>query len=217
MEGAGMNASIHQGQPVVTRGTPLDKASAAMLAIHGRGGGAMSIMSLASHLSVDGFAYLAPEAAGGIWYPQRFLVPRAANQPYLDSALETMSSLLREIEAAGIPPEKTLLLGFSQGACLALETAARFPARYGGVIAFSGGLIGADNELNGYTGSLAGTPIFLGCSDIDDHIPVERVHTSTEILTNLGADVTERIYPRMGHTVNMDEIEFARAMMAALL
>lgn len=212
-----MSVNFHAGQPVAARGEPLDKAKAAMLMIHGRGGGAMSILPLVSHLNVPGFAFLAPQANGGTWYPQRFLVPRAANEPYLSHSLETLTGILKQIEDAGIPPEKTLIMGFSQGACLAQETAARYPKRYGGVVAFSGGLIGADNELNGYPGSLEGTPVFIGCSDIDEHIPVKRVHDSTRILTGLGATVTERIYPGMGHTINQDEIDFVRGMMEALL
>lgn len=207
---------IHQGQPVIHRGELLENATAAMLMIHGRGGGPMSILPLISPLSLPGFAYLVPQAAGNTWYPQRFLMSRALNEPHLSSALATMQGILQHIADSGIPPEKTMLLGFSQGACLALETAARFPQRYGGVVAFSGGLIGADDELTGYPGSLDDTPVFIGCSDFDEHIPERRVRDSADILTSLGANVEKRIYPGMGHTINMDEIEFARGMMHLL-
>jgi predicted esterase len=213
-----MNSSqIHQGQPMIQRGELLANASAAMLMIHGRGGGAASILPLLTHLTVPEFAYLVPQAVDATWYPQRFLAPRSANQPHLDSALATMNDILRQIQEAGIPLEKTVILGFSQGACLALEVAARSPKRYGGVIAFSGGLIGADNELIGYPGSLENTPVFIGCSDIDTHIPEARVHKTAEILTQLGAQVDARIYPGMGHTVNQDEIDAARKLLEAVV
>lgn len=208
---------IHQVHPVIYRGQKLDQAQAALVMIHGRGGGPMSILPLLTYLDQPGFAYIVPQADGLVWYPQRFLAPRMSNEPYLASALATIDNLIRQIETAGIPPEKTLLLGFSQGACLALETAARHPRRYGGVVAFSGGLIGDDHELAGYPGRLDGTPVFIGCSDFDAHIPEARVHTSAAILEDLGAAVTKRIYPGMGHTINQDEIEQARALMAALV
>lgn len=206
-------ANIHQGQPLLTKGDPLSDASAALILIHGRGGGPGSIAPLISHLSTPGYAYLIPQAANWTWYPQRFLAPREQNEPYLTSALDVIDELVRQIEAAHIPPERIALLGFSQGACLALEYAARHPRRYGGVIAFSGALIGAETELSGYPDSLEGTPVFLGCSDVDEHIPLERVTRTTGILQSLGADVTERIYPRMGHTINSDEITFARDLL----
>lgn len=208
---------IHQDQPIARAGVPLEEAKAVMVMIHGRGGGTQSILPLTNHFNVDGFAYLAPSAADNTWYPNRFLAPRESNEPKLTSAIETISSLLTEIESAGITPEKTILLGFSQGACLSLEVAARNPKKYGGVVALSGGLIGADDELIGYEGSLDGTPVFLGCSDIDDHIPVERVHKSRDILQKLGAEVDERIYEGMGHTINADEFDAVAKMMLSIL
>jgi len=204
---------IHQGQPLLTKGAPLNEAKAALIMVHGRGGGAASITPLISHLETEGFAYFVPQAAGATWYPQRFLAPRAQNEPYLSSALAVIDDLVKQAEAAHLPPEKIVLLGFSQGACRALEYAARHPRRYGGVIGFSGALIGAEAELSGYPDSLEGTPVFLGCSDVDDHIPLERIKGTTAILQALGAQVTERIYPHMGHTVNMDEITFARHLL----
>jgi predicted esterase len=209
--------NIHQGQPLLQRGEKLAEAKAAAILIHGRGANAMSMLPLIDALYVPGFAYLVPSAAGSVWYPHRFNVPRTANEPDLSGTLMTISDIMAKIEAANIPAEKTVLIGFSQGACVALEYAARHPKHYGGVIAFSGGLIGADDELIGYENTLDNTPVFIGCSDVDFHIPLVRVQQSTAILTTLGADVTERIYPGMGHTINDDEIEFARAMLAALV
>lgn len=208
---------IHQGQPVSHAGKPLKEAKAAMIMVHGRGGGVESILPLANHFEVEGFAYLAPAAKDLTWYPNRFLAPRKSNEPFLSSALETVQDLLKQVKDAGIPPEKTILLGFSQGACLALETAARNPQRYGAVVALSGGLIGADDELNGYVGSFKSTPIFIGCSDIDAHIPVERVYESAEILKGLGAELDTRIYKGMGHTINQDEMDAVNALMKTLV
>ena len=207
---------IHQGQPIAKAGKPLSEAKAAMIMVHGRGGGVESILPLANHFEAEGFAYLAPAAKDGTWYPNRFLAPRKSNEPYLTSALETVNALLQQVKDAGIPPE-TILLGFSQGACLALEVAARNPQPYGAVVALSGGLIGAEDELNGYIGSFKNSPIFMGCSDIDAHIPVDRIHQSAEILQGLGAVVDARIYKDMGHTVNQDEIDAVNALMKKLV
>ena len=212
-----MTASIHASRPILETGQPLDSARAAMIMIHGRGGGASSIMPLLTYVNHPDFAYLVPQAQDDTWYPQRFIVPRSANEPYLSAALQRIGETLAQLEAAGIPAEKTILLGFSQGACLALEYAARNPQRYGGVVALSGGLIGSDEELSGYVAGLAETPVFLGCSDVDSHIPLARVHKSGELLRVQGAIVTERIYPGMGHTINTDEIDHVTRMMAALV
>ncbi len=206
----------HQGQPVLTAGEPLDKATAAMLMLHGRGATAEDILALSAELQQPGFAYLAPQAAGYSWYPNSFLAPIESNEPGLSSGLAVIASLLAKLAQAGIPPERTILLGFSQGACLSLEFAARNARRYGGLAGLSGGLIGPDGTPRDYPGSLAGTPVFLGCSDIDFHIPKERVEFSAEVLRKLVGNVTVRLYPRMGHTINHDEIRFVQAMMAAL-
>jgi predicted esterase len=187
-----------------------------MLMLHGRGASAEDILSLESEFSVPGFAYLAPQAAGNTWYPNRFLVPLDQNEPWLSSALKLLDDVLTEITTAGIPAERTVLLGFSQGACLALEFAARHARRYGGVVGWSGALIGPDNTPRDYKGSLAGTPVFLGCSDVDFHVPKERVDETAEVLRRLGGEVTERLYPDMGHTINQDEIDFVRGMMQTL-
>jgi predicted esterase len=188
-----------------------------MLMIHGRGASAEDILSLSNEFDQPGFAYFAPQAVGNAWYPNRFLVPLAENEPWLSSALKFVDDVLAEIINAGIPPERVILLGFSQGACLALEFAARNARRYGGIAGLSGALIGPDDTPRDYKGSLAGTPVFLGCSDVDFHVPRERVDQTAEILKRLGGEVTERLYPNMGHTVNQDEIDFVRGMMQGLV
>lgn len=209
--------SPHQGQSVRAAGELLNQARAAMLMVHGRGAKAEDILSLAEQFAQPGFAYLAPQAAGNTWYPNRFLVPLEENEPWLSSALELVGDVMKQIVAASIPAERTILLGFSQGACLTLEFAARNAQRYGGVVGLSGALIGPDDAPRDYPGSLAGTPVFLGCSDVDFHVPKERVEETAKVMQNLGGDVTERLYPNMDHTVNYDETEFVREMMKTLV
>lgn len=184
---------------------------------HGRGARAENILELARELPGSGFAYLAPQAAGETWYPKRFIAPIASNEPWLSSALAAVADVLAQVKAAGIPPERTMLLGFSQGACLALEFAARNARRYGGLVGLSGGLIGPDGAPRDYPGSLDGAPVFLGCSDVDFHVPKERVHETAAVLRRLGGEVTVRLYPDLGHAVNRDEIEFVREMMTTVL
>jgi predicted esterase len=182
--------------------------------LHGRGAIANDILSLSGLLKAPHAAYLAPQAAGNTWYPKPFTAPLEENEPWLTSALGSVRRVLEDIEAAGIPPERTLLLGFSQGACLALEFAARNARRYGGVVGLSGGLIGPeDPRQRDTTGSLAGTPVFLGCSDVDFHIPKQKVEQSAEVFRRLDGEVTLRLYPNMDHTVNEDELAFVRGML----
>jgi phospholipase/carboxylesterase len=197
-------------------GEPLASAQAAMIMVHGRGATAQDILMLSEELPQPGFAYLAPEAANNTWYPNSFLAPIASNEPGLSSGLALIASLLDAVNKAGIPAERTVIVGFSQGACLSLEFVARHARRYGGVIALSGGLIGPDGTPRDYPGSLAGTPVFLGCSDIDPHIPKERVLHSAEVLQALGGQVTAKLYPRMGHTINRDEIVIARSIVGGI-
>ena len=204
----------HAGQPVLGYGAGLGKAQAAMILVHGRGASAEDILSLADEFPQPEIAFLAPQAAGNTWYPQRFTAPLSANQPWLDSALSAIQRLMEQVARAGIPPERTFLLGFSQGACLALEYAARNARRYGGVVGLSGGLIGPQVEISRYPAGLADTPVFLGCSNIDPHIPQERVVETARLLEQLGGVVDMRLYPGMGHTVNEDELEAIRRMMA---
>jgi phospholipase/carboxylesterase len=203
----------HQGQPLLTAGEALEKARAAMIMIHGRGASAEDILELAAELKQPGFVFLAPQASGHAWYPNSFLAPIESNEPGLSSGLAVIAALLERLAEAGVPVERTMLLGFSQGACLMLEFAARNARQYGGVVGLSGGLIGPDGTPRDYAGSLAGTPVFLGCSDIDPHIPKERVEESAEVLRRLGGDVMARLYPRMGHMVNRDELRFVQGMM----
>jgi len=207
----------HGGQPVRTTGEPLAEASVAMIMVHGRGASAESILTLAPALSAPGVAFLAPQAGGSQgnqWYPYPFTAPIERNEPGISSGMRAIERVLARIGEAGIPPARTLFLGFSQGACLAAEFVARHARRYGGLAVLSGALIGPDDTPRDYPGSLEGTPVFLGCSDVDSHIPATRVQESAEVLRRLGGDVTLRLYPGMGHLVNDDEIEAVRAMIA---
>jgi predicted esterase len=206
----------HQGQPVLTVGLPLEEAQAAMILIHGRGASAYDIMELGSLLAADGFTYLAPQAANNTWYPYSFLAPLAQNEPYLSSALDVVGELVAQVEAAGIPPEKIIVGGFSQGACLASEFVARNARRYGGLLAFSGGVIGPPDTPRDYPGSLADMPVFLGCSDVDAHIPLARVEETAATMEALGGVVNMQIYPGMAHTIIQDEIDQARQIIAAV-
>jgi phospholipase/carboxylesterase len=205
----------HDGLPVLRSGAPLEKAQSAMILAHGRGASASDIMTIATELSHPGIAYLAPEAAGNEWYPYPFTAPTEQNEPYLSSALGLLEELLAEV-TVHVPRDRVMLLGFSQGACLTLEFAARHAARYGGVIAFSGGLIGPDGTPRDYPGSFEGTPVFIGCSDVDPHIKKERVIEAGDVLQRMGAKATVQLYPNMGHTVNTDEIHSAAQIVEAV-
>jgi predicted esterase len=187
---------VHRDARVLTAGAKLENAHAAVLACHGRGGTAEDILSVAAELNVPGVAYLAPQAS---------------------SALALLGRLLEQIGTQGPPIERTLLLGFSQGACLVLEFAARNARRFGGVVGWSGGLIGPPGTPREYPGSLDGTPVFLGCSDTDPHVPAGRVRETADVLGGLGAEVDLRIYPGLGHTVNAEELECAQAMLQRLV
>ena len=181
--------------------------------VHGRGASAESILTLAEELQVEGLAALAPQAAGQSWYPYSFLAPLAANQPYLDSALRRLESIVAELLARDVPGERIALLGFSQGACLTLEFTARHPRRYGAVMGLTGGLIGPPGTPRDYVGSLDGTPVFLGTSDPDPHVPFERVRETGTVLARMGAGVELRRYPGMPHTINEDELDACRALL----
>jgi phospholipase/carboxylesterase len=207
--------SPHKGVTVLRAGEPLGKARGAMILLHGRGASAEDIMTVGAELAQPGFAYLAPQAAGNAWYPNPFTAPLESNEPYLSSALEVVDSLLAMVEET-ISADRVILLGFSQGACLTLEFAARHARRYGGVVGLSGGLIGPDGTPRDYPGGFAGTPVFLGCSDVDPHIKKERVLEAAGVFTGMGAAVTMRLYPGMGHTVNQDEIDSVRGIVAAI-
>jgi predicted esterase len=211
-----MNASDddpHRDQPVLTAGAEPAKAKAAVIMIHGRGAGAADIIGLAEIIDRPALAYLAPEAMRRVWYPNPFMMPVADNQPWLTSAIGVIDRLIAEVGAAGVPPERVALLGFSQGACLSLEYAARNPRRYGAVLALSGGLIGERIVAGDYAGSLAGTPVLFGCSDVDPFIPLDRVVESAAVMKALGGAVTERIYPGAPHTIVPDEIDNVRRIL----
>ena len=198
---------------VIRAGAPISAARAAVILVHGRGADAEGMLGLAEAFGTQDVAYVAPQAPSSSWYPYSFMAPISQNEPHLSDALDTLASVVDELDRQGMPSERIVLLGFSQGACLALEFAARNARRYGGVVGLSGGLIGPEATPRNYSGSLAGTPVFLGCSDVDSHIPLSRVHESAEALRKLDGQVTENIYPGMGHTIVQDEIEHVQKIL----
>ena len=197
----------HRGQPVLTLGPAPEAARLTMIMAHGRGASAEDMLGLAAEFGTTDVAFLAPQAAGRTWYPNTFLSPIQDNEPWLTSALGVIAGLVDGLNGRQIPDERIALIGFSQGACLSLEFAARHPRRYAAIVGLSGGLIGPPGTPRDYPGALDGAPVFLGCSDIDPHIPLARVQESAAVFRRMGASVDERIYPRMGHTVNADEID----------
>jgi len=209
-------ADPHGGQPVARLGPDPDAATSAMVLVHGRGADAPSILELGRVLRNDDMVCVAPQAASNTWYPSSFIAPLARNQPWLDSALALLGQTVADLEEAGISRERTVLAGFSQGACLASEFMARNPGRWGGLLVFSGGLIGPQGMTFGHQGDLEGTPVFMGCSDRDPHIPLERFRETGEKLQQLGAEVELRVYPGMGHTIIQDELDGAREVVEAV-
>jgi len=205
----------HRGSEEVWFGPVLEEAESAVVLIHGRGDSSRGILALAEEFQAPGTAFLAPQAVSFSWYPYSFLSEVEQNEPWLSSALDRVEAAVTAVRKV-IPEQRVVLMGFSQGACLALEFAARNTRRYGGVVAFSGGLIGPDGTPRDYPGSLEGTPVFLGCSDVDAHIPVDRVHESAHVMNGLGGEVEERIYPGMGHTINEDEIAWASRLLTSI-
>ena len=210
----GEAASPHGDAQVRRAGPPPQRAKAAVVMLHGRGADASDMLRLAEVLSQPVLTYLAPQAAGRSWYPYSFLAPIVRNEPFLSSALDMLDRLLDGVSSEGLEPDRVVLLGFSQGACLGLEYAARHARRYGGLVGLSGGLIGPQGTPRDYAGQFAGTPVFLGCSDTDPHIPLDRVHETARVLRSLGAAVIEQIYPGMGHGINDDEIKQVRTLLA---
>jgi phospholipase/carboxylesterase len=207
----------HAGQPIVSAGTPLGQSAAVMIMVHGRNASPANILDLVPQLRRPEFTFLAPAAANHTWYPYSFLAETARNEPGLSSGLSVLEQLVADLGARGIRAEQIVLLGFSQGACLAAEFAVRHAARYGGVIVLSGGLIGPPGTRWEYDGAFGATPVFLGCSDIDAHIPMERVKESATVFGRMGASVTTRFYPGMAHLINEDEIAFAQTVMDRVL
>lgn len=208
-------ADPHGNQPVLRHGPDARHARLALILVHGRGGSAEDLLGLASELQLDDILYVAPQAADRTWYPFSFLTPMDRNEPDLTSGLNRLSSLIDGLRREGVSPARVGLLGFSQGACLSLEYAARYARKYAAVIGLSGGVIGPPGTPRNYGGSLDGTPVFLGCSDVDPHIPVERVHESADVFRRLHGHVDARIYPGMGHLVNEDEVLAVRALLTA--
>ena len=206
----------HSNAEVLAAGVPPDRARAAVVLVHGRGGSAVEMLGFSEVLGGDDIAFLAPQASGNSWYPLGFMEPMELNQPGLNSGLAVVEAALDHLAGAGLAARRVMLLGFSQGACLALEFAARNARRYGALGGWSGGLIGPIGTPRDYPGSLDGTPVFLACSDVDPHIPLARVEETTSVLERLGGSVDRRIYPGMGHLVNEDEIGAASALLDAI-
>ena len=209
-------ADPHGNQPVIHRGPAIGSAAGTVLLIHGRGASAGDILGLGHEFDLPELAYLAPEAAGHTWYPYSFLAPIEQNQPWLNSALNLLKTIVERASGAGVPLHKIALVGFSQGACLATEFVARNPARYGGLVAFTGGLIGPPGTQFNYSGQLSGTPCFLGAGDPDPHVPWKRVEESASVLSVLGGGVTLRRYPGLPHTINHDELQQAKQILSRL-
>lgn len=196
---------MHEKRLLIT-GKKLEEAEKVLIMLHGRGSNSHDITGLAGHLNVNDYCIIAPQATGNTWYPYTFLAPPEANEPWLSSAIELLSDVVNDIAEAGISGPNIYFLGFSQGACLTLEFTTRFATRYGGIVAFTGGLIGDKIYRENYSGDFNGTPVFIGTSDPDPHVPVERVFESAALLRRMNAVVTESIYNNMGHTINEDEI-----------
>lgn len=202
----------HQNQPIKTGGLDISEAAVAMLLVHGRGASAESMLQFAGEFNRPDIHYRALQASGHTWYPRSFLAPIEMNEPGISSGLQSIYDQIAVVNKEGIPKQRIILLGFSQGACLATEFTARHPQKLGGVIGLSGGLIGDKIDPDNYSGSLDDTPVFLGCSDRDPHIPRGRVDETEQIFNQLNATVTKRIYQGMGHTVNEDEIAFVQKL-----
>jgi phospholipase/carboxylesterase len=195
-----------------TAGKRIEEATRALIMLHGRGAPAEDILGLAAHLEVSDFALIAPQATQYTWYPYSFLVPPAQNQPWLNSALDLINEIVSDINKAGISSDRIYFTGFSQGACLTLEYVTRNARKWGGVAAFTGGLIGDKIYRQNYKGDFEGTSVFIGSSDPDPHIPVSRVQETTTLLRTMHASVSEKIYPNMGHTIQEDEIKLANQL-----
>ena len=200
------------GKNIIVGGKAIEEASKALIMLHGRGANANDILSLADYLNVKDFAILAPEAANNTWYPYSFMAPVSQNEPWLSSSLKLLNDLVNDITTKGFNSENIYFLSFSQGACLTLEFVARNARRYGGIVAFTGGLIGDRVYTENYTGDFNKTPIFIGSSNPDPHVPVQRVNETTKVLQNMNAVVTKKLYNGMAHTISQDEIDMANTI-----
>ena len=206
---------IHNPNNFLTAGKPLNEATKVMVMVHGRGGSAADMLSLSEHIERDDFAFVAPEASGGTWYPYSFLKPLTENEPYLSSALQVLTSVRARLQSDyNVKPSQIYWLGFSQGACLVLEFVARNAMEYGGIFGLSGGLIGPEGTDRNYDGTFGNTPVFLGCSDTDPHIPKERAWESEQVFRRMGADVTAKLYPNFPHSINEDELNIVNLLIA---
>ncbi len=206
---------IHNPNNFHTAGKPLDEASKVMIMVHGRGGSARDILSLSNYIQDKDFAFIAPEAQGNTWYPQSFLRPLNENEPYLSSALEVMVGLRARLQSDyNFKLPQIYWLGFSQGACLMLEFVARNATKYGGVFGLSGGLIGPEETPREYEGSFDRTPVFLGCSNVDSHVPKARVLESERVFSQMDANVTTKLYPNFAHSINEDELNVVNLLIA---
>lgn len=197
---------------VITKGAELTVNSKVLIMLHGRGGSAEDILTLSRHLNVEEYTLLAPQATGDTWYPYSFMAPLEENEPWLSSALQRLTEIVEELNDRNIPSGQLYFLGFSQGACLALEFTARNARRFGGIVAFTGGLIGDKIYRDNYNGNFEGTPVFIGSSNPDFHVPVERVHSTAAVLKEMGASVTATVYDNIGHTIIQDEITQANRL-----
>lgn len=197
---------------VITAGVPLAEAKKVLIMIHGRGAGAEDILSISNYLNTDGFAFVAPQAAGNTWYPLSFLAKPEDNEPFLTNSINTISNIISGLEEQGITKDKMYFLGFSQGACVAAEYTTRNAARYGGIVIFTGAVIGDKIYKENYSGNFNGTPVFIGTSNPDFHVPVERVNDTASLLKEMGANVTVKVYDNMPHTISQDEITLANQL-----
>lgn len=207
----------HVGQPIETTGRPLGEGRAVMIMIHGRQAAPVNILQLVDSLSQPEFTYIAPAAANNTWYPYSFMADKEQNEPGILSGVAVIDGVVSDVVNKGIPKDHIVLLGFSQGACLTAEYAVEHADRFGGVILYSGSVIGPPGTTWAYGGSFDGTPIFMGCSDVDSHVPLERIEEGAAVFERMGAMVTKRIYPGMGHQINDDEIAFTQGLMRNLL
>jgi predicted esterase len=210
-------AELHRVEDTIAAGAPIRAAKAAVILVHGRGATPESMLPLAEAFGRDDISYLAPRAAQNTWYPNSFLAPIEANEPWLSSALAVLGALVGRLESDGFSAERIGILGFSQGACLTSEFTARNAKRYGMIAALTGGMIGPPGTPRNYPGSLDGTPVFMGSSDVDPHVPIQRLNETRDVFAALGAKIDMRIYPGMGHTVNDDEVRAVSALLANLV
>jgi phospholipase/carboxylesterase len=211
-----MNSGPHFKQAILTAGTPVADSKGVLILLHGRGASAEDIIGLGDQIAPAGWAMIAPQAANHTWYPYSFLAPREENEPYLTSALSRVAFALDTALSAGIEAKKVVVAGFSQGACLATEFVGRNPLRYGGLVAFTGGLIGSADVPLTLSGDLAGTPVLLSSGDPDPHVPWSRVQQSGDLLRQINASVSLRRYPGRPHTIGEEELQIAREMLLSV-